>query len=35
MDWTKYFNKDILIIDSESYLNNLILSEKKKIILRF
>ena len=28
MEWTKYFNKDILIDDPKSYLNNLNLSEK-------
>lgn len=29
MDWTKYFNNDILDIKNNSYLNNLVLSQKK------
>lgn len=29
MEWSKYFNKDILIIDTKSYLSELQLSQKK------
>ena len=32
MEWTKYFNKDILIIDSSSYLNNINLKNKKNYL---
>lgn len=32
MDWTKYFNKDILIIDEKSYLANLNLLNKKNYL---
>ena len=32
MDWTKYFNKDILIIDEKSYLSNLNLLTKKNYL---
>lgn len=32
MDWTKYFNKDILFIDENSYLSNLNLLTKKNYL---